>query len=315
MTARTVFLFSGQGSQYFQMGAPLYQRGGPFRRSMDRMDEMLQGIGGGSVVATLYGGRSKHDPFDDLALTTPALFMVEVALAETLIEAGVTPHVTLGASHGAFAASVVAGCISVETGLRLALRQAQIVQAECARGGMIAVLSPPQLFDAPALHEHAVIAAHHFSKNFVLSARQPALGRIEAFLKSRDVLFQRLPVRYPFHSPWIDAAQAPFLAAAAALHTHEARIPMLCCATAGYVERLPADYFWTAARMPIQFSQTILQLEQEGPSRYIDVGPSGSMATFLKYLLPASSASSITPLITPFGRDAHNLDALLALQA
>jgi acyl transferase domain-containing protein len=312
MTARTVFLFSGQGSQYFQMGAPLYRRGGPFKRSMDRMDSMLHDIGGGSVVATLYGGRSKADPFDDLALTTPALFMVEVALAETLVEAGVTPDLTLGASHGAFAASVVAGCIGVETGLRLALRQAQIVQAECAPGGMIAVLGHRTLFEAPELHENAVIAADHFSNNFVLAARQGALGSIDAFLKSRGVPFQRLPVRYPFHSSWIDAAQVPFLEASSALKTQAARIPMLCCAAAGYLERLPTDYFWTAARMPIRFSQTILQLEQEGPSRYIDVGPSGSMATFLKYLVPASSVSSITPIMTPFGRDAQNLDAMLA---
>ncbi len=166
------------------MGAPLYKQGGWFKRSMDQMDVMVRDLTGSSVVSTLYGDRSKGDEFSDILLTTPAIFMVEVALANALIDGGIEPTLTLGASLGSFAASVIAGCISMEAGLTLALRQAEIVRAECAEGGMIAILADPKLFESAELHRHAVIAAHNFSSHFVVSARREHLQGIESFLRA-----------------------------------------------------------------------------------------------------------------------------------
>ncbi len=83
-------------------------------------------------------------------------------------------------------------------------------------------------------------------------------------------------------------------------------------ASANRITRLSTGYFWNVARQPIFFEQTIAQLEQEGPFRYLDIGPSGSLATFLKYLIPKSSESRVASVMTPYGQDIQNLAAVLA---
>ncbi|MGO4779982.1 hypothetical protein AB4084_31365, partial [Lysobacter sp. 2RAB21] len=83
-------------------------------------------------------------------------------------------------------------------------------------------------------------------------------------------------------------------------------LPLVCCEQAAVLTDLPDDFFWRAVRRPIRLRDTIAQLESQGPHRYIDVGPSGTMATFAKYALPAGSASTVHPALTPYGQDLKN---------
>jgi malonyl CoA-acyl carrier protein transacylase len=65
-------------------------------------------------------------------------------------------------------------------------------------------------------------------------------------------------------------------------------------------------------RRPIRFRETTARLEQQGSRRYIDVGPAGTLATFLKYGMSAATRSTAHGILTPFGLDQKNLAAVLA---
>src|SRR5689334_17399780 len=120
---RTVFMFCGQGAQYFQMGRSLYDHGGDFRRWMDAMDALVADVAGYSVIDALYRQElPKSAAFDRTALSHPALFMTQYALARTLMEADLQPDITLGASLGTFAAAAIAGHIGWEEALMVTLR-------------------------------------------------------------------------------------------------------------------------------------------------------------------------------------------------
>ncbi|MEU1024376.1 acyltransferase domain-containing protein, partial [Streptomyces sp. NPDC005904] len=138
MNRPVVFQFSGQGSQYSGMGAALYESEPVFRRVMDRLDAAAADELGESVLAALYApGRGRAEPFDDIAFTHPAIVMVELAAAETLIADGIEPDLLLGASLGEFTASVLAGVLDAEECLRLLVRQAAALRA-APGGGMLA---------------------------------------------------------------------------------------------------------------------------------------------------------------------------------
>src|ERR1700733_6256349 len=77
----TVFMFSGQGSQYFQMGRVLFEKNDTFRHWMVQLDDVARKLLGRSVIDALYSSfHGKGDPFDRTLLTHPAIFMVEYTL-------------------------------------------------------------------------------------------------------------------------------------------------------------------------------------------------------------------------------------------
>ncbi len=189
-----VFMFSGQGSQYFHMGRSLYEDNRTFRGWMIRLDEIARQSLGKSVVETLYSDvHRKGDPFDRMLLTHPAIFMVEYSLAQALIHAGVRPDMVLGVSLGAFAAATVAGFIEVDDAFAAVMQQAIAVEQLCEPGGMTAVLGAPSLFSEDFLASRSELAAVNFSSHFVVSARRPELDAVEAALQELIDAWSKLP--------------------------------------------------------------------------------------------------------------------------
>lgn len=306
-------MFSGQGSQYFHMGRALYDGHAPFREWMIRLDEMARRSAGISVIETLYSdAQRKGDPFNRTLLTHPAIFMVEYSLAQSLIHRGLRPDVVLGASLGSFAAAAVGGFIEVEDALTAVIRQAIALEESCEPGGMTAVLADPALFAEDFLSGHSELASINFASHFVVSAKRRQLAEIEAVLKMRNLSYQQLPVSFPFHSQWIEKARGPFESFMRSIRYKPGRLPLICCDQTATLSELSGDYFWNVVRRPIRFRETIARLEQQGTRRYIDVGPAGTLATFLKYTVPAITRSTIHAILTPFGADQKNLSAALA---
>jgi bacillaene synthase trans-acting acyltransferase len=177
---------------------------------------------------------------------------------------------------------------------------------------MIAVMADPALFEEDFICLRSELAAVNFSSHFTVSAQTADLAAIEAELKRRDLTHMRLPVSFAFHSRWVDQAEASFAAFARTIALRPGRLPMACCERAATLSELPDMFFWNVARRPIRFRETVAALELQAPRRYIDIGPAGTLATFLKYLLPTTSASSMHAVLTPYGHDQRNLTALLA---
>jgi acyl transferase domain-containing protein len=305
-------MFSGQGSQYFQMGRELFKKDGIFHDWMAQLDDIAQDISGESVIEALYSDEfGKGDPFDRTLLTHPAIFMVEYALAQTLIRAGVCPDMVLGASLGSFAAAAVAGFIGFEDACTAVIQQAIAFERCCSPGGMTAVLADPGLYEQDFLRVYCELAAVNFSSHFVISARLAELAEIETILRERNIVYQRLPVSFPFHSRWIETAKASFESFMGSVERRPNQIPLVCCDQATTVSELSGDYFWNVVRRPIRFRETTERLEKQGAHRYIDVGPAGTLATFLKYGLPANSSSTVHAVLSPYGCDQKNFAALL----
>jgi acyl transferase domain-containing protein len=310
MSTKTVFMFSGQGSQYYQMGRQLLDENEVFRGWMGRLDNLGQRISGKRVIDAIYSS-SKAEIFDRTLLSHPAIFMIEYSVAQCLMHEGVEPDMTFGSSLGTFAAAAVAGYLDVEDAMAAVLEQAMAFEASCERGSMIAILAEPSLYEERFLKERSELAGVNFSSHFVVSAAQGDLDAIESDLKRRNVTHQRLPVSFAFHSRWIENAREQFCSFMRTIPLGKGGLPLVCCEQGAAVTSLGADCFWRVVRRPIRFQEALKRLEQQGTYRYIDVGPSGTLATFVKYGLAQSSESTAHAIVTPFGRDQRNLEALV----
>lgn len=309
-----VFMFSGQGSQYYRMGKELYDENPVFRTALRRHDDVVAQALGESVLARIFDpAKRRSDPFTDTRFSHPAIVMIELALAETLTEAGVTPDYLLGASLGEYAAVVVAGCVEPAECLRLLAEQVRALR-DAPRGGMLAVLDKPDVLDRVPELRACEIAARNYPGHFVVSARTEVLDAAEVALRAADVPHQRVAVEYAYHSSLMDSIAVAARQAMAATTFGPPRIPLVSCVDGELVRRVTPEHLWQAARRPIEFETAITAMRRRGDFHYLDLGPAGTLNNFVRGNLPPGSRSRSVALLSPFGHD-PDLLARLANEA
>lgn len=312
MTAnrKVVWMFSGQGSQFSGMGRDLYETEPVFRECMERCDRLARPWINASLTETIYNCDGSA-AFDDTHLTHPAIFAVQWSLARTLLARGHRPDVLVGYSLGEMVAHIVAESISLETGLELLHRHASLMESATPEGGMLAILGKAEELKAQWADIPDVwISAWNFETHFVVSGTTHALDQLEGRLEVEKITRQRLPIRRAFHSPLMEPAKTEFQTWIATVRPAAPKFDIVSSATTDRSTGL--DGLWTATREPVEFQRTIRRLEAESPDgcAYVDLGPSGTLATFVKYLRVAPR-SAFFPIITPWGGAEKNIHAAL----
>ena len=203
------FLFTGQGAQYHGMARGLYQTSPVFRSVIDRCAAALGDTF--DLVGVLYGDNDAAR-INDTANAQPALFAVEVALAELWRSWGVEPTVMIGHSLGEYAAACVAGVLSVEDGLRLMVTRGVITQALPGDGAMASISAAPDIVVAEiaALGGALSIAAYNGPQHVVVSGERPAVAALVERLSRRGLQCRPLRISHGFHSPLVEPALVPF---------------------------------------------------------------------------------------------------------
>lgn len=312
MRKPVIFMFSGQGSQYRQMGRALYESQPCFKEWLLKGDQLVQDMVSLSVLEQMYTPENPSDnSFNQIIFSYPAVFLVEYGLAQLLLQRGIEPDYVLGASMGSFAALAVAGVLSFEQALQAVIDQAICFETYCQTGSMIAILNSPTMFSQTTwLYQQSALASVNFDKHFVIAMPQTNLPEIRHMLKQTSTVAQELSVSYAFHSPWIEAAQYACGDFLQNLSYQPAQIPFICCSSSTEMINIPKNYLWNVIREPIQFQKTITDLEAKQAWRYLDLGPSGTLATFVKYNLAPSSTSDFFMIMTPAGQELRNLEKI-----
>jgi acyl transferase domain-containing protein/short-subunit dehydrogenase/acyl carrier protein len=199
-----VFVFSGQGSQWAGMGRDLLRREPLFASTIRRCDEYA-GLGW-SIEAALAGTDPRD--IDDTAVAQPVTVAVQVALGRLLGAYGVTPAAVVGHSVGEISAAVLAGLLSLEDGMRLAVLRGRAMAQPAGHGAMLSVGLPRAGAEAIA-PDGVVVGAVNSPRSCVLSGDPAELAVLAGRLQADGVTVRDVGVRYAFHSPRMrDAARA-----------------------------------------------------------------------------------------------------------
>jgi polyketide synthase PksN len=127
-----VFMFSGQGVPYKNMGLELYQAEPVFQKEMDHCITILESLIG-PVKPILYpalfagvqskslptGEKIKPDKIDHAFYSGPLEFIFDYSMAKLLMNWGIKPHVMIGHGFGEYVAACLSGVFSLEDALRL----------------------------------------------------------------------------------------------------------------------------------------------------------------------------------------------------
>jgi acyl transferase domain-containing protein len=311
---KTVFLFSGQGAQYHHMGHTLMNENPAFRNEMTSMDAFVLDRFGFSVLDQLYATNQKIGaPLRTLHLAGAAILMVEMAMVAVLRSVGIKPDIVVGSSLGTFAAAVAAERTSPKMALEKAIQHSLHVESLCEPGCMVAIVAPPSSLEAWGLDRFGELAAINSPASFVLACHQARWQPLEMLLRTKDAIFQKLPVDFAFHASGIEPAEDACKNTFQGFSLKPGHIPMWCCTrSSALTSEVNGDYFWEVIRRPIRSDKALAALEQQGPYRYIDLGPSGTMVNLVRQVQPVHSRSLAHALMSPFGGETKSIERLLA---
>lgn len=120
---KVAFMFTGEGSQYINMGLQLYQTQPSFRQTLEECDQILRPLLEKPLLSVLYPQSTalaeNSSLLDRATYNQSALLAVEYGLAQLWQSWGIKPDVVMGHSVGEYVAAIVAGVFSLEDGLKL----------------------------------------------------------------------------------------------------------------------------------------------------------------------------------------------------
>ncbi len=293
--SKSVFMFSGQGSQYYFMGLSLYRENLVFRKTINYLDELVKSISGYSVLSAIYDQTKLiTEKLDNLAITHPAIFMIQYAMVKTLESLDIFPDIVLGYSLGEYSALTTAGVINPEEALGMILSQAKIVRAVCDTGFMYAILANhEQHLPLYSNSTQVELASKNFQQHFVLAGLENSESKLVEMLNSSKLVYFKLPIQYGFHSSAIEPAIEPIKATIDEAVFKTPMLPIASCTKGHFLNSIDNKHFQEVFRAPIQFQKTIQFLENKGQYRYIDIGPSDTLSIFTKYIINKDSKSKI----------------------
>lgn len=280
-----VFMFPGQASQYSGMAAGLYAGEEFFRDQVNQCARLLSPYIGFDLTQVLFapgGANGEAENINQTYITQPALFVVEYALAQWLINIGLEPQALIGHSIGEYVAACLAGVMSLEDALQLVVTRGRLIQA--LESGAMLSMQVPEEEAQRWLNRDLSLAAVNSPDSCVISGPVEAVQELEKSLKEKGVQCRRLHTSHAFHSAMMEDALAPFLEAVKRVNLKAPQIPYLSNVTGTWsdLEVTDPEYWVRHMRRTVRFSDGIRELQKEPSRILLEVGPGQALSGLVR---------------------------------
>ncbi|HTJ70547.1 MAG TPA: beta-ketoacyl synthase N-terminal-like domain-containing protein [Actinospica sp.] len=295
--AGAVWVFSGYGSQWPGMARRLLETEPAFAAAIDRLEPLMRMHGDISLRAQL----EPDAQLDKAPIVLPAIFGIQVALADLWRAHGLRPAAVIGHSMGEVAAAVVSGAIDEETGVRIIFERSRLLDG--LSGGAMAVVDRTR----EQIEEYAkdalpslCVAVHSSPEQCVVAGTAQDVEKLVELVTHEGGNARSLRAAAAGHTPHVDPLLDPF---ADRLGEIAHKVPD--CRVYSTVRTDPraeavfdTEYWVRNLRDSVRFQQAVTAAAEDGFRTFVEVSPHPTQLYPINETLRAAGADDALVLPT-----------------
>ena len=309
---KIVWVFPGQGSQWYGMGRDLLDQEPVFHAAIKECDRVMRKYVDWSLLEQLRA--NEEHAIKRIDVIQPVLFAIEVALATLWRSWGIKPDAVVGHSMGEAAAAYVAGALSLDDAAWIICSRSRLLLRMSGKGAMAAVELP--LDQAQVIVRDYVgrvsVAVNNSPHSTVLSGDPEALTEILELLARNGIFGRLVNVDVASHSPQMDQLHDDLLNLMRHVHPHSTTIPMYSTVRGDIIDgsELTSSYWVDNLREPVLFLTAIQGLLEEDFDVFMEMSPHPILVGAIRQTIEQSEKSGLA--LASMRRDEEGRAALLA---
>ncbi len=298
---KVAILFSGQGSQYLNMGVELANGFQEMRQAIELADSCLQEFGLAPLSKVLYPVPALQSEevarqgqiLKQTVFAQPAIGTVSMGMYKLLKKAGLKADMFGGHSFGELSALWASGAFSDKEFIRLAVQRGKAMQAASENSGvasgMLAVKAS-EAHIASILKEfpHLRIANINSPEQLVLGGANTDLLAFQQRCKQAKIHTIQLAVSAAFHTHYVANAQETFANALRNIQISSLNQTVYANTTAKPYQGTPSFISEMLTRQlleSVHFHQMVEHMYQDGARIFLEVGPKGVLSKLISTIL------------------------------
>lgn len=295
----TALLFSGQGSQYQGMGEKIYNEN---PSAYEKIFEAGSDILGFDLKNTMF--TAEMSELSRTAVSQPVIFTMSLLCAEKFINEGSDFTAVAGHSLGEYAALVVSGAVSLETGFGLIKNRAMCMEKAAVKNGgkMAAVMSSDVALIETICKEvteggdYVTPVNYNSKQQTVIAGSESGIAKASEKLTANGVKrVIPLAVAAAFHSEFMKEAAEEFRGLISGVEFKVPEKKFYSNVTGGLLTDFSNihDILSRHICSPVRFTEELNAMKEAGIDTFVECGPGKTLVGLVKKTLDDVTATAM----------------------